>query len=112
MKTFRNIIMVSMISLGTLVSGASASSNHSGQALKHAVQSGSHASGSVAHVIMGSAQVASAAVAIPLAVVGSVGEVSKQISENLMDAAFAPIGTPLEVSDESFVVGPPPNELI
>jgi len=113
MKRIQNLILVSMISMTALVSNVSASSlNHSGQALNHAVQSGSHASGSVAHVIMSSGKVASAAAAIPLAIVGSIGEVSKQVSENLMDAAFAPIGTPLDISDESFVVGPPPNEVI
>jgi len=73
---------------------------------------GSNASGSAAHAIMSSGQVASAASAIPLAVVGSVGEVSSQISKSLKDAASAPIGTPLEITDESIVAGPPPNDAI
>jgi len=81
-------------------------------ASKDATKKGSNASGSAAHAIMSSGQVASAATAIPLAVVGSIGEVSKEISKNFMDVAAAPIGTPLEITDESIVAGPPPNEAI
>ena len=103
-----------LVAIGILVSSSSifAADTHSGQAAKHAANSGSNASGSAAHAIMSSGQVASAAAAIPLAIIGSVGEVSKQISEDLMDAAMAPIGTPLEITEESIVAGPPPNEAI
>jgi hypothetical protein len=95
-----------------IISNASAGDTHSGQAVNHAAKSGSHTSGSAAHSIMASGQVASAAAAIPFAIFGSVGEVSKHISADLMDVATRPIGKPLEISDESFIVGPPPNDAI
>ncbi len=89
-----------------------AADTHSGQAAKHATNSGSNASGSAAHAIMSSGKVASAASAIPLGVVGSVGEISKQISKALIDATEVPIGTPLKITEESIVSGPPPNQAI
>ncbi|WP_428026524.1 hypothetical protein [Arcobacter sp.] len=103
-----------VMAIVTLISSSNiyATDTHSGQAAKHAANSGSNASGSAAHAIMSSGKVASAAASVPLAVVGSVGEVSKQISKDLMDAATAPIGTPLEITEESIVAGPPPNEAI
>ncbi|MGR5148260.1 hypothetical protein ACQKP8_17130 [Photobacterium alginatilyticum] len=93
-------------------SSAIASGNHSGQALKETGESGSHASASVGHSIAGSGQVTSGASAIPLAVVGSVGTVSKTVSNELMEAATAPIGTPLEITEESISAGPPPSEAL
>lgn len=89
-----------------------ASGNHSGQALKETGKSGSHASASVGHSVAGSGQVTSAASAMPLAVVGSVGTVSKTVSNELMEAATAPIGTPLEITEESISAGPPPSEAL
>jgi len=89
-----------------------ASENHSGQAIRETGKSGSHASASVGHAIAGSGQVTSAASAIPLAVVGSAGAVSAKVSSELMEAATAPIGTPLEISDESVTAGPPPSEAL
>lgn len=104
--------LVAIVTLVLSSSSIFAADTHSGQAVNHAAKSGSHASGSAAHAIMSSGKVSSAASAIPFAVVGSVGEVSKQISKDLMDAATAPIGTPLEITEESIVAGPPPNEAI
>lgn len=112
MKRINKIVAISMISMFAIVNSASAGNTHSGQSVNHAAKSGSHASGSAAHSIMSSGQVASAVVAIPFAIVGSVGEVSKQISEDLIDVATTPIGEPLEITDESFIVGPPPNDAI
>ena len=104
--------IVAMLIITLVSSNIYAADTHSGQAAKHAANSGSHASGSAAHAIMSSGQVASAAAAIPLSTIGSAGKVSGQISKELMDAATAPIGTPLEITEESIVAGPPPNEAI
>ncbi len=85
---------------------------HSGQAVKEAGKAGSHASASAGHAIVGSGQVTSAASAVPLAIAGSAGAVSTEIAKDLMEAATAPIGTPLEITDESVTAGPPPNEAL
>lgn len=89
-----------------------AAGTHSGQALEESGQALKHAGGSVGHGVIASGQVTSAASAVPLAIGGSAGAVSARISKDLMDAATAPIGTPLEVTDESVTAGPPPNEAL
>jgi hypothetical protein len=88
---------------------------HAGRAVSEAAQSSSHASASAAHSIAASGQVTSAASAIPLsiggAVLGSAGAVSAGAARDSMRAATAPIGTPLEITDEVITVVPP-NEAL
>lgn len=84
---------------------------HAGRAVDHAGKSFSHASASAAHSIAGSAQVTSAASAIPLSIGASVGAVSGQMAKESMKAATAPVGTPLEITDEAITVVPP-NEAL
>lgn len=92
-----------------------AGQNHSGQASANAAQSGSHASASAAHSIAASGQVTSALSAIPLAigglVSGTAGAVSGQAAHNSAQSAAAPIGTPLDITDETITVMPP-NEAL
>ena len=85
---------------------------HSGQAIEEASKAGSHGSAASAHAIVGSGQVTSAASAVPLAIGGSAGAVSNEMAKDLMDAANAPIGTPLEITDEPITAGPPPDEAL
>jgi hypothetical protein len=85
---------------------------HSGKAVEEAFKASGHASGSAAHSIAGSGQVTSAASAIPLAIGGSVGAVSTEIAKELINAATAPVGAPLEISDESVTAGPPPDQAL
>ncbi len=94
-----------------LISNANAG-GHSGQAITHASKSISHASSSVGHSIVASGKVGSAVIAVPFAIVGSAGEVSNKISNNLIDLSTTPFGEPLDISDESFIVGPPPSKAI
>lgn len=82
------------------------------KASSHAGKASSHASASAGHAIVGSGQVTSAASAVPLAVSGSAGAVSTEIAKDLRDAATAPVGTPLEVTDESVTAGVPPSEAL
>lgn len=88
---------------------------HSGQALKNSAQASGHASASAAHGIAASGQVTSAAIAVPLsvggAVLGSAGAVSAGVARESMKAATAPIGTPLEITDEA-ITTMPPNEAL
>jgi hypothetical protein len=102
--------------LATMVGSAFADDDsHAGRAVNEAVQTGSHASASAAHSIAASGQVTSAASAVPLsiggAVVGSAGAVSAAAARDSMRAATAPIGTPLEITDEVITVVPP-NEAL
>lgn len=85
---------------------------HSGRAVAESGKAGSHASAAAGHAVAGSGQATSAASAVPLAIVGSVGAVSAEMAKDLMEAATAPIGTPLEVTDEPVTAGPPPNEAL
>jgi len=89
-----------------------AGDTHSGQAVEQAGKAGSHASASAAHAIAGSGQVTSAVSAVPLAVSGSAGAVSTEVAKDLMEAATAPIGTPLEITDKAITAGPPPNKAL
>lgn len=118
MKTSKMFAIVSLFTL-ILSANAFAGDTHSGRAVGESAEAASHSGASVAHGTMASGQVTSAASAVPLAVVGSAGAVigsagaaSTQIAKDLMSAATAPIGTPLEITDESVTTGPPPNEAL
>lgn len=108
--------LLSILLASSLASGAfAANQTHSGQASGNAAQSGSHASASAGHSIAASGQVTSAVSAIPLAigglVSGTAGAVSSQAARGSAQAATAPIGTPLEITDETITVMPP-NEAL
>lgn len=106
-------LTIALTMFSVLISANSfAGKTHSGQAVAEAGKASSHAVGSVAHGTIASGQAASAAAAVPLAVAGAAGAVSAKISKDLMDAAKAPVGAPLEISDESVTAGPPPNEAL
>lgn len=89
-----------------------AESTHAEEAVKKSAQASGNASASAAHSIAATGQVTSAASAIPLKAVGSVGAVSAKAGESLSNVANAPIGKPLEVTDEVITAGPPPSEAI
>lgn len=92
-----------------------ADDTHAGRAATLSGQSSAAASGSAAHSIAASGQVTSAASAAPLslggAVLGSTGAVSAQAAHDSMKAATAPIGTPLNITDEVITIMPP-NEAL
>lgn len=87
-----------------------ADSTHAEEAVKKSAQASGNASASAAHSIAATGQITSAASAIPLKVVGSVGAVSAKAGESLSNIANAPIGTPLVITDEVITAGPPPSE--
>ena len=118
MKTSNMFAIVSVFTL-ILSANAFAGETHSGRAVGESAEAASHAGASVAHGVMASGQVTSAVSAVPFAVVGSAGAVagsvgaaSTEMAKDLMEAATAPIGTPLEITDESVSAGPPPNEAL
>lgn len=107
-----SIIVLVVTTSGPLFAG---DNTHAGQAVQESVQASGNASGSAAHSIAASGQVTSAASAVPLsvggAVLGSAGALSAGAAHESMKAATAPIGTPLEVTDES-ITTMPPNEAL
>lgn len=114
----RKSILVSSVLLLLFATGGqvlAGQDTHSGQAIKESAQASGHASASAAHSIVASGQVTSAASAVPLsvggAVLGSAGAVSAGAAHDSMKAATSPIGTPLEVTDES-ITTMPPNEAL
>lgn len=109
----KTIVLLGIALFNTLVSGQLlAGDSQSGQAIHHGVQAGSHASASAAHAVVGSGQVTSAVSAVPLGIAGSVGAASADGAEALMESAAAPIGTPLDITDEAVTAGPPPNQAL
>ncbi len=86
-----------------------AGDSHSGQAISQAFRASGHASKSFGHSIVGSGQAVSAVAAVPFLAVGASGAVSNQIGHDLLDAAMAPAGELLEITDETITIGPPPD---
>lgn len=94
---------------------AAGNDTHAGQALTLSGKASAATSGSAAHSIAASGQVTIGASAIPLSIggmaLGSTGAISAGAAKNSMKAATAPIGTPLEISDEA-ITAMPPNEAL
>lgn len=115
MDKLARISLLAFLAAAT-IGGASADDNtHAGRAANEAVQSSGHASASAAHSIAASGQVTSAVSAVPLsvggAVLGSAGAVSTGAARDSTKASTAPIGTPLEIGDETITVIPPDQAL-
>ena len=89
-----------------------AQDSHTGNAIKHAGAASSHASRSAAHSIAATGQVVSGVIAVPLMSAGAVGAASARLGEELWDAATAPAGGPLEISEETVTAGPAPDEAV
>ena len=88
---------------------------HAGRALNLSGQASAATSGSAAHSIAASGQVTSAAIAVPLAIGGSAltsaGKASTAGANASMNAATAPIDTPLPITDEAITSMPPDQAL-
>ena len=112
----KSIHYVSIILTALLASSAfAADQSLSGQAIGNSAQASGHASASVAHAIGASGQATLGVSAIPLAiggvVSGAAGAVSGQAARNSAQAASTPIGTPLDITDETITIMPP-NEAL
>jgi len=77
-------------------------------AVGNSVQASAHASASAAHAIAASGQTVFAVSAVPLSIGGAVltsaGQASTAMGNASMQAASAPIGTPLPITDETITV--------
>jgi hypothetical protein len=106
------LLSLALSSIIMLSSGSFAGDTHSGQAVEEASKAGSHASASAAHSVAAGGQVTSAASAVPLIVSGAAGAVSGEVGKELMESATAPIGAPLEITDETIMAGPAPDKAL
>lgn len=88
---------------------------HAGRAIFESIQASGNLSRGALHSIAASGQVVFAVSAVPLAVSGGVfgaaGDISAAAARDSMRAATAPIGTPLEITDQAITVMPP-NEAL
>lgn len=115
MSRYAKHFSVAILILASFGGAIAQNKTHVGQAVNEAAQSSGHASGSAAHSIAASGQVTSAVLAVPLSVggvvLGSAGAASAVTARESMRAANAPIGTPLNVTDEVITVIPPNQAL-
>lgn len=112
MKT-TNLLLITL--LGVTPAAFAADQSLSGQAVGNSAQASGHASASAGHAIAASGQATLGVSAIPLAiggvVSGTAGAISSQAAHGSARAATAPIGTPLDITDETITVMPP-NEAL
>ncbi|MDR3368014.1 hypothetical protein [Rhodoferax sp.] len=115
MHSFKQVFLFGSLAWVAATGALAQDTSQAGQAVTNALQASGHASASAAHSIAASGQLTSAAIAIPLmsagAVAGSVGAASTGAAGESMRAATAPIGTPLEITDESITVMSPKEAL-
>jgi hypothetical protein len=115
MRRLKLISLQAFFVASAIGSAVADDNTHAGRAVNEAVKSSGHASASAAHSIAASGQVTSAVSAVPLSIggvaLGSAGAVSAGAARDSMRAATAPIGTPLEITDEAITVIPP-NEAL
>ena len=83
-----------------------------GGALTHSGQASRHSAQAVGHTLVSGAKFVSGSAAVPLGLSGGIGRVSAAANSDLWEYANTPIGDPLPVTDETYQVGPPPNEAI
>jgi hypothetical protein len=111
MFTRRQISWFYMVFFSMASNAWAQNTTHAGQAVGNGGQASGHASASAAHSIAASGQVTSAVLAVPLlsgaVALGSAGAVSAMAGRDSLRAATAPIGTPLEISNEAITVVPP-----
>lgn len=99
---------------------SSAFASESGRAVNESVAASGHMSGSVAHALAASGQVAFAVSAVPIGLsvlgAGAVIVGIESVGESAKRAAAQPIGSPLPVCDETVSAAvpktPPPNQAL
>ena len=88
---------------------------HLGRAILESGRASLHASVAAGHALAASGQATLAVSAVPLSLSGaaltSVGRVSSSTAVAMQRAASAPVGAPLEISDEYLITVPPDQAL-
>jgi len=101
----------SAISLALIISAIATQTAYA-DSTRHFSEAAMHSGLAVGHSVVGTAKLASTIVAVPLVAIGSVGKVSQDAGEGLLDIANQPIGDPLPISNETVSVGPAPSTAI
>jgi len=68
--------------------------------LQHLSNASSHSVQAIGQTSIAGVKIVAGVVAVPLMIVGGVGEASGQAGDSLWDSATKPIGEPLEITDE------------
>ena len=105
MKRFRYLLIQVPLLFLPAAATAQSSLQHSSQAITHSI----HA---VGESMVAGAKLVSGVAAVPLKAAGAVGELSGDLGDSLWEAANAPAGGPLPITDDAITVGPPPGEAI
>jgi len=105
----KKIMMTIPVMIGLVCSSGQAMAAGS---MQHASQALAHSGQAVGESVVAGAQLTSAAVAVPLIAVGSVGKVSGEIGHGLLKASEGKIGDPLPVTDETVTAGPTPTQAV
>ncbi len=103
MKPLLTAALISTVSISPAMAGGSAT--HFSKATNHSVQAVGHSAAMSGKAVAGS-------IAIPLAVVGTVGTISGKASNDLWEIANQPAGTPLPIAKETFTTGQSPKDAL
>lgn len=97
-----------ILALSALLLGCSQSPlQHAVASTQHAAAASGHTASAVGHGAAASGQIVSGAVALPLKVVGAVGQVADKAGDALLDTSG--VSKPLPVSDDNVSAGPAPK---
>ena len=96
---------LSILLLMPSLSTAQSSLQHSSQAVTHSIQA-------IGESMVAGAKLVSGVAAVPLKAAGAVGTLSGDLGDSLWEAANAPVGAPLPVTDDAITVGPPPDKAL
>ena len=91
-KLLKSIIAIPLL-FGSMSAMAQGSLQHLSNASSHSVQA-------IGQAAIGGVKVAAGVVAVPLMLVGEIGEASGDVGGSLWDSATKPIGEPLEITDD------------
>ena len=115
MRPLKPSLLLALFMFFVVAQAAAQTDTQAREAAKNGVAASGHASASAAHSMAASGQLTSAALAVPLlsggAALGSAGAISAGAGRDSFKAATAPIGTPLEITDEAITIVPP-NEAL
>lgn len=84
---------------------AQSSLQHSSQALTHSLEA-------IGHSMVAGTKLVSGVAAVPLKASGAVGQLSGEMGDALGDAANAPVGHPLPITEDVITIGPPPAKAL
>lgn len=97
----RKLVTASVLTLSLFAANPA----FAGGVVQHSVQA-------LGHSMIGSAKLVSAVIALPLMVIGHVGQLSGEVGNAAWDMANTPIGDPLPITDDIITAGPSPDQAL